>query len=70
MAADGRAGIDIGADLGAKFPALVWIAIGVSGAGVIFLAGGVLLIVGAFRRGGTPAPERSSSGEAGSNATR
>jgi hypothetical protein len=50
MNADGQAGIDVEADLGARVPALPWIALGVLVAGAIFLAGGVLLIAGAFRR--------------------
>jgi hypothetical protein len=54
MNADGRSGISVGADLGAKIPALPWIALGVLVAGVVFLAGGALLIAGALRRGGTP----------------
>jgi CAAX protease family protein len=49
MAADGRAGIDVGADLGAKVPALLWVALGVLIAGAVFLAGGGLLIAGAVR---------------------
>jgi hypothetical protein len=51
MNADGRAGVDVGADLGAKVPALPWIAVGFLVGGAIFMAGGALLIVGAFRRG-------------------
>jgi len=50
MNADGQPEIDIGADLGAKVPALPWIAVGFLAVGGILLAGGVLLIVGAFRR--------------------
>jgi hypothetical protein len=50
MNADGRPGIGMGADLGAKFPALLGIAIGSLVAGGIFLVGGALLIVGAIRR--------------------
>ena len=50
MNADGRPGIDIGADLGARTPALPWIALGLLAGGVVFMAGGVLLIVGAIRR--------------------
>jgi hypothetical protein len=50
MNADGRPGVDIGADLGARMPALPWIALGLLVAGVVFMAGGVLLIVGAIRR--------------------
>jgi hypothetical protein len=55
MNADAKPGIAVGTDLGAKFPALLWVAIGVLVAGAIFLAGAALLIAGAFRRGGTPA---------------
>jgi hypothetical protein len=50
MNADGRPGIDIGADLGARMPAVLWIAVGVIVAGAIFGAGGALLITGAIRR--------------------
>jgi hypothetical protein len=50
MNADGRPGVDIGADLGARTPALPWIALGLLAGGVVFMAGGVLLIVGAIRR--------------------
>ena len=51
MNADGRPGIDVRADLGARVPALPWIAIGVLAAGAVFAAGGALLIAGAIRRG-------------------
>jgi hypothetical protein len=57
MRADGRSGIDVGADLGARFPAVLWIALGVLVAGAVFLAGGVLLIASAFRG------RRTSGGE-------
>jgi hypothetical protein len=50
MNADARPGVDIGADLGARVPALPWIALGLLLAGVVFMAGAVLLIVGAIRR--------------------
>jgi hypothetical protein len=50
MKADGRPGIAVRADLGARLSALRWVAIGLSVAGLIFLAGGVLLILGAVRR--------------------
>ena len=56
MNADGRPGIDVGADLGARLPALPWIALGVLIAGAVFLAGGALLIAGAVRRRGTGQP--------------
>ena len=49
MNADGRPGIDVGADLGARMPAVLWIAAGVLIAGAVFLAGGGLLIAGAIR---------------------
>jgi hypothetical protein len=67
MAADGRAGIDVGADLGAKVPALLWIAIGVLIAGSVFLAGGGLLIVGAIR--GRRAGRVSAGLQAGPDST-
>jgi hypothetical protein len=51
MNADGQPGIDVRADLGARIPALPWIAIGLLAAGAVFAAGGALLIAGAFRRG-------------------
>ncbi|HEU5065804.1 MAG TPA: hypothetical protein VFT86_07935 [Gaiellaceae bacterium] len=57
MNADGQPGVAVGADLGAKFPALTWVAVGVLIAGAIFLAGGALLIAGAFRRGHAPMSE-------------
>jgi hypothetical protein len=50
MNADGRPRLDIGADLGARFPALPWIGLGLLVAGAVFMAGGALLIVGALRR--------------------
>jgi hypothetical protein len=50
MNADGRPGIDVRADLGARVPALPWIAVGVLVAGTVFLIGGALLIAGAIRR--------------------
>jgi hypothetical protein len=49
MNADGRPGIEVGADLGAKLPALLWIALGVLAAGAVFVAGGALLVIGAIR---------------------
>jgi hypothetical protein len=56
MNADGRPGIGVGADLGARMPAVLWIAVGSLAAGAIFLAGGALLIAGAIRsRGARPA---------------
>jgi hypothetical protein len=50
MNADGRPGIDIGADLGARMPAVLWIAVGVLAGGAVLMAGGALLIAGAIRR--------------------
>jgi hypothetical protein len=50
MNADGQPGIDVGADLGARMPAVLWIAIGVLLGGMVFLAGGALLIANAIRR--------------------
>jgi hypothetical protein len=50
MRADGRPEIAVHADLGARMPALPWVTTGVLVAGLVFLAGGVLLIVGAVRR--------------------
>lgn len=49
MNADARPGIDVSADLGARMPALTWIAVGVLAAGGLFVAGGALLIAGAIR---------------------
>jgi hypothetical protein len=54
MNADGRAGLGIGADLGAKVPALLWVAIGLLLGGAVFLAGGGLLIASAVRGGRAP----------------
>ena len=54
MNADGQPGIGaVEADLGARYPALVWIAFGVLAGGAVFLVGGVLLISGAIRRSRT-----------------
>jgi hypothetical protein len=50
MNADGRPGIDADTDLGARMPAVIWIALGTLAAGFVFLAGGGLLIAGALRR--------------------
>jgi hypothetical protein len=51
MNANGSPGIAIGADLGARMPALLWIALGVLAAGAVLAAGGGLLTVDAIRRG-------------------
>jgi hypothetical protein len=50
MRADGRPGVAARADLGARISALPWVATGLTVAGLVFVAGGVLLIVGAVRR--------------------
>lgn len=55
MNADARPGINVGADLGAKVPALPWIALGFLLGGIFFLAGGVLLVASTFRRSSAPA---------------
>jgi len=47
---DALPGVDVEADLGATMPALLWIAVGVLAAGMVFGVGGVLLIAGATRR--------------------
>jgi hypothetical protein len=47
--ADGRPGIDVRTDLGARFPAVLWIAVGLLAAGLVFMTGGALLIAGAIR---------------------
>jgi hypothetical protein len=49
MNANGRPGIDVGADVGARVPALVWVAIGLLVAGAVFMTGAGLLIAGAIR---------------------
>jgi hypothetical protein len=51
MNADGRPGVNVRADLGATYPALPGIAIGVLVIGALILFGGVLLIAGAIRSG-------------------
>jgi hypothetical protein len=50
MNADGKPGVDVTTDLGAKMPSLVGIAVGSLVIGGVFLIGGVVLIVGAIRR--------------------
>ena len=50
MNADGRGGVGVEADLGARMPALPWIALGLLVGGAVFMAGGALLIVAAIRR--------------------
>ena len=49
MNADGRPGIAVGADLGARVPALPWIALGLLVVGAILMAGGALLIASVIR---------------------
>jgi hypothetical protein len=61
MNADGRPGLDVRADLGARMPAVLWIAIGLLTAGAVFLIGGGLLIAGAIRR---PADDYEGRGHA------
>jgi hypothetical protein len=55
MNADGEPGLRVVADLGATMPAVPWIALGLLLVGGLFLAGGVLLIVGAARAATRPA---------------
>jgi hypothetical protein len=50
MKANARSGIDVRANLGARMPAALWVAIGLLIGGAIFLAGGGLLIASAFGR--------------------
>jgi hypothetical protein len=50
MNADARPGVGVRADLGARFPAALWVAIGLLAIGAVFLAGGALLIVRAVRK--------------------
>ena len=49
MNADASPGVDVRADLGARMPAVPWISAGLLAAGVVFLAGGVLLSLRATR---------------------
>jgi hypothetical protein len=49
MNADGSSGIAVGADLGARISAVLWIAVGLLAAGGVFVLGGALLIAGAIR---------------------
>jgi membrane protease YdiL (CAAX protease family) len=58
MNANGKPGIAVGADLGARMPAVLWIAIGLLLGGAVFMAGGVLLIASAFPRNSTSTSER------------
>ena len=52
MNPDGRPGINVRADLGATYPTLLWIAVGLLAAGAVVGAGGALLIAGAIRHRG------------------
>jgi hypothetical protein len=55
MNANARPGLDVRADLGARMPAVLWIAVGLLAAGALFVAGGTILIAGAIRgRRATP----------------
>jgi hypothetical protein len=49
MNSNARPGLDVRADLGARFPDLLWIVVGFLVGGAVFLAGGVLLSMGAIR---------------------
>jgi hypothetical protein len=51
--ADGRQGVDVRADVGAKLPALEWVAAGLLATGLVLLATAVVLLVLAVR---SPAP--------------
>jgi hypothetical protein len=48
MNADGRPGLEVRAELGARVPAALWIAVGLLAAGAVLLAGGALVIAGAI----------------------
>lgn len=50
MNADGRPGINVRTDLGATYPDLLWIAVGLLAAGTVFGTGAALLIATATRR--------------------
>ncbi|HET9248647.1 MAG TPA: hypothetical protein VFP13_01735 [Actinomycetota bacterium] len=50
MKVDGQPGVDVRTDLGATIPPLVWISVGLLLLGLVLLAGGLLLVVGAIRR--------------------
>lgn len=62
MNADGRAGVGVQADLGARMPAVLWIAIGLLIGGAVFLIGGGMLVTGAIRgrRASRASNERSN----------
>jgi quinol monooxygenase YgiN len=68
MNADARPGLSIKGDLGARIPAVLWIAIGLLLVGAIFLAGGGLLVARAVRgRRPDPAPATASVVETTTN---
>lgn len=64
MNADGRPGIDVRADLGARVPALPWIAVGLLAVGAVFAAGAALLMAGTVHRRHA---ERGAAGVAGAD---
>jgi hypothetical protein len=49
MNANARPGIGVQTDLGARMPAVLWVAIGLLIGGAVFFAGGGMLIAGAIR---------------------
>jgi hypothetical protein len=65
MNASGRGGVGVRADLGARMPDVLWIAIGLLIAGVVFLAGGGMLAVGAIRGRGYGRVNREGRSDAG-----
>jgi hypothetical protein len=69
MNPDGRPGVDVRADLGATMPALKWIGVALLMGGVLFLAVGVLLMVGAIRRSRKRGPPRADGMEVMTSAT-
>jgi hypothetical protein len=64
MNTNGKAGLGVRADLGARFPALPWIGLGLLSAGAISAVGGGLLIAGAVRskKGGSDAERGGGRG--------
>jgi hypothetical protein len=62
MNANGRPGIGVRADLGARMPAVLWIAIGLLIAGAVFLAGGGLVTAGAIPGRASRASARVGAG--------
>jgi hypothetical protein len=64
MNADARPGITVRADLGARMPAVLWIAIGLLAAGAVFLTGGGLLIAGAIRGRRADVPQEEGRSDA------